>query len=180
MAARNDDLAATLSQLMPQDMNAVWLGALLTARLADTEIAAAAKRITNALEAIRASTIDAAAINRDADAGGEVAAAKSLTHHLDIHALRQALVHELKLRIEYVDAKDRTTKRTVWPLDVQDYGPNDAMLAWCEKRADFRNFRFDRIIELAIIHKRFEAPRSVMLAFYGSLRNARSSYDIEQ
>jgi predicted DNA-binding transcriptional regulator YafY len=180
MAARNDDLAATLCQLPSQEMEAIWLGALLTSRFADAESAATARKIITALEAVRASTIDSVVINLELETVDDMAAARSLTHHLDIHALRQALVHELKLRIEYVDAKDRTTKRIVWPLDVQDYGPNGAMLAWCEKRADFRNFRFDRIIELAIIYKRFEAPRSVMLAFYGSLRNARSSYDIEQ
>jgi predicted DNA-binding transcriptional regulator YafY len=177
MAARNDDLAATLSRLPTPEMEAIWLGALMTTLFASDENADTARRTIAALQALCASTIDAAAINLDADAGGEVAAAKSLTQHLDIYALRQALIHELKLRIAYIDAKDRTTNRFIWPLDVQDYGPNGAMLAWCEKRPDFRNFRFDRIIEPAIIHKRFEAPRSVILAFYGSLRNVRDDAD---
>jgi predicted DNA-binding transcriptional regulator YafY len=173
MAARNDDVTATLSRLLPREMEAVWLGALLTARFADAENVKVARRITKALEAIRATTIDGTIINLEAGAGSKVPPDTSLAHHLDIHALRQALIHELKLKIEYVDAKGRTTKRVVWPLDVQDFGPNGAMLAWCEKRKDFRNFRFDRIGELAIIQQKFEAPRSVMLAFYEALRNAR-------
>jgi predicted DNA-binding transcriptional regulator YafY len=173
MAARNDDVTATLSRLLPREMEAVWLGALLTARFADAENAKAARRITKALEAIRATMIEGSVINLEAGIGGEAAVEKSLAQHLDIHALRQALVNELKLRIEYVDAKGRTTKRVVWPLDVQDYGPNGAMLAFCEKRSDFRNFRFDRIGELKIIQKRFDTPRTVMLAFYEALQAAR-------
>jgi predicted DNA-binding transcriptional regulator YafY len=77
----------------------------------------------------------------------------------------------LKLRVAYIDAKGCATERTVWPLDVEDYGPNGSMLAYCEKREDVRNFRFDRITELAIIHERLETPRNVMLAFYEALQN---------
>ena len=43
------------------------------------------------------------------------------------------------------------------------------MLAFCEKRQDFRNFRFDRITELAIVQQKLNAPRRVMLAFYTAL-----------
>jgi predicted DNA-binding transcriptional regulator YafY len=173
MAARNDDVTATLSRLLPREMEAVWLGALLTARFADAENAKAARRITKALEAIRATTIDGTVINLEAGAGSKVSPDTSLAHRVDIHALRQALVNELKLKIEYIDAKGRTTKRVVWPLDVQDFGPNGAILAWCEKRGDFRNFRFDRIGELRIIQKRFDTPRTVMLAFYEALQVSR-------
>jgi predicted DNA-binding transcriptional regulator YafY len=87
-------------------------------------------------------------------------------HHLDVHALRHALVHELKLSIGYTDAKGRATQCTVWPLDVEDYGPNGAMLAWCEKRADFRNFRFDRVTSLTVLHERADAPRTVMKSLF--------------
>jgi predicted DNA-binding transcriptional regulator YafY len=109
----------------------------------------------------------------DLEASDNETTSQALAHHLDIHALRQALIHEMKLRIAYIDAKGRATKRIVWPLDVQDYGPSGAMFAWCEKREDFRNFRFDRITELAIIQQRFEAPRCVMIAFYEALQAAQ-------
>lgn len=58
------------------------------------------------------------------------------------------------------------TKRPVWPLDVQDFSPTGAMLTCCEKRQKFRNFRFDRITELALIQEKLEAPRSVRVALY--------------
>jgi predicted DNA-binding transcriptional regulator YafY len=161
-------LIAALSQLPPEMMETVWLGALLTARLVDDAHAKAARAIIAALEHIRASTIDSDVVvitpDRENRSGG-----KTLAHRLDIHALREALIHEWKLGIAYTDAKGRATQRTVWPLDAEDYGPNGAMLAFCEKRQDFRNFRFDRITELAIVQQKLNAPRRVMLAFYTAL-----------
>jgi predicted DNA-binding transcriptional regulator YafY len=177
MPARTDDLKATLSLLSQNEMEAIWLGALLTVRLADEVHAEATRPIIAALECIRASTIDGTVFVIDLQASDNSATSQALSHHLDIHALRQALVHELKLRVAYIDAKGRGMKRTVWPLDVQDYGPNGAMLAWCEEREDFRNFRFDRTTELTIIQQRFEAPREVMIALYEALQAARRNDD---
>jgi predicted DNA-binding transcriptional regulator YafY len=161
-------LIAALSQLPPETMETVWLGALLTARLANVEHTKAARAIIAALEHIRASTIDNDIVVITPDDGNK-SGKKTLAHRLDIHALREALIHEWKLGIAYTDAKGRATQRTVWPLDVEDYGPSGAMLAFCEKRQDFRNFRFDRITELAIVQQKLNAPRRVMLAFYTAL-----------
>ena len=161
-------LIAALSQLPPEMMETVWLGALLTARLVDDAHAKAARAIIAALEHIRASTIDSDVVVITPD-DGDKSGIKTLAYRLDIHALREALIHEWKLGIAYTDAKGRATKRIVWPLDIEDYGPNGAMLAFCEKRQDFRNFRFDRITELAIVQQKLNAPRRVMLAFYTAL-----------
>jgi predicted DNA-binding transcriptional regulator YafY len=177
MPAQTDNLKATLSRLSQNEMETIWLGALLTARLADGENTEAARRIVAALEGIRASTIDGKVMVLDLEASDNETTSQALAHHLDIHALRHALIHELKLGVAYIDAKGRATKRIVWPLDVQNYGPNGAMFAWCEKRENFRNFRFDRIIELAIIQQRFEAPRCVMIAFYEALEISQKSED---
>jgi predicted DNA-binding transcriptional regulator YafY len=177
MPAQTDNLKATLSRLSQNEMEAIWVGALLTVRFAENEKAEGARRIVVALEGIRVSTVDDEVKVIDIEASYNTATSQALAHHLDIHTLRQALIHELKLGIAYIDAKGRATKRTVWPLDVQDYGPNGAMLAYCEKRGDFRNFRFDRITELAIIHERFETPRRVMIALYEALQAVRRNDD---
>jgi predicted DNA-binding transcriptional regulator YafY len=173
--AADQILIAALSQLPPEMMETVWLGALLTARLVDDAHAKAARAIIAALEHIRARTIDSDVVVITPD-GGNRSSGKTLAYRLDIHALRQALIHEWKLSIGYSDAKGHPTRRIVWPLDVQDYGPTGAMLAWCEKRQDFRNFRFDRITELAIVHEKLNAPRRVMLALYRAI-SGEDEYD---
>ncbi len=86
-------------------------------------------------------------------------------HGPDAAALRQALIEERKLAIVYTDRKAQTTKRTIWPLEAADFGPNGAMLAWCEKRKDFRNFRFDRITAITLLPERMPALRAVLSAF---------------
>jgi predicted DNA-binding transcriptional regulator YafY len=177
MQAQTDNLKVTLSRLSQNEMETIWLGALLTVRFADNENAEAALRIIAALEGSRANTIDGTVFVIDLQTSDNSATSQALSHHLDIHALRQSLIHELKLRIAYIDAKGRATKRTVWPLNVQDFGPNGGMLAYCEKREDFRNFRFDRTTELTIIQQRFEAPREVMIALYEALQAARRNDD---
>jgi predicted DNA-binding transcriptional regulator YafY len=162
-------LIALLSQLPPETVETVWLGALLTARLVDDAHANAASAIITALEHIRASTIDSDVVVITPDDGNK-SGKKTLAHRLDIHALREALIHERNPHgIAYKDAKGRATQRIVWPLDVEDYGPNGAMLAFCEKRQDIRNFRFDSVTELAIVQQKLNAPRRVMLAFYTAL-----------
>lgn len=171
----DQNLIAVLVHLPPEIMETVWLGALLTARLADDDDAKTARAIIAALEHIRTSTIDSDVVVITPD-DGKPTGGKTVAHRLDIHALREALIHEWKLGIAYTDAKGRATMRTVWPLDIQDYGPNGAMLCWCEKRQDFRNFRFDRITELAIVHEKLNAPRRVMLALYRAI-SGEDEYD---
>lgn len=163
-------LLAALGQLPPATMNAVWLGALLTIRLCDGLPAEEAESMNIVLVHLRAMTLDGEAVMLTPHGEDPSAAhGHALAHHLDVHALRHALIHELKLSIGYIDAKGRTTQRTVWPLDVEDYGPNGAMLAWCEKRQDFRNFRFDRVTSLAVLPKRTDTPRAVMVALHQAL-----------
>lgn len=49
------------------------------------------------------------------------------------------------LRLDYADAQGRVTARDVWPL-AATFGPQAwSLVAWCELRQAFRNFRLDRI-----------------------------------
>jgi predicted DNA-binding transcriptional regulator YafY len=161
-------LLAALGQLQPGTLEAIWLGALLTIRLSDGPPVESAHAINAAFVHLRLSTIELEAVHSTIHASGKTDQ-QALAHRLDVHALRHALIHELKLRIGYVDAKGRATQRTVWPIDIEDYGPNGAMLAWCEKRQDFRNFRFDRVTRLAVLPERTDAPRQVMRALFAAL-----------
>ena len=50
-----------------------------------------------------------------------------------------------KVALEYIDAQGRTSERTAWPLGSFFWGAVWTLVAWCEKRQDFRSFRLDRI-----------------------------------
>ncbi len=155
------DYAAVLDQLPQAAAESIWLGALLTVHFSGGEVAKEARRLLNSLEAIRARTLDASAN----PAGFGNASAKKMATSSDAESLRQALIHQLKLKILYRDKSGRATERVVWPLTTEPYGPNGAMLCWCEKRQDFRHFRFDRVQQLVVLPEKTGAPRSVMATF---------------
>jgi predicted DNA-binding transcriptional regulator YafY len=69
---------------------------------------------------------------------------------------REALVGRRKLRISYANAAGEGTERTVRPLGVFFWGRTWTLAAWCELRADFRNFRLDRVTGPTLLGERFD------------------------
>lgn len=161
------DHCEIFSQLPQETLEAIWLGALLTLHLAAEGYDEEAARILDALQTIRERTLVSAPPHGSARniPNASKARNKAIVHPVDHEALRQALRFEQKLEIKYRDAKGRTTIRVVWPVDVGHFGPNGDMFCWCEKRRDFRHFRFDRVEQMTVLSQRTGAPRSVMASF---------------
>jgi predicted DNA-binding transcriptional regulator YafY len=59
--------------------------------------------------------------------------------------LRKACELRIKVKVAYRDMKEQETERTLWPLGMVGWGDHWTLLAWCELRDEYRNFRFDRI-----------------------------------
>lgn len=72
-----------------------------------------------------------------------------------LRGLRQATDLRRKLRIEYADLKDAASTRVVRPLGCFYWGQVWTLAAWCETRADFRNFRVDRIARIDTLEDGF-------------------------
>ena len=155
------DYTAVLNNLPQAAVESIWLGALLTVHFSEGEVAKEARRLLDALEGIRTRTLEASA----KPAGLSNSSTKAMAPASDSEALRQALIHEYKLKIFYKDKSGRATERLVWPLDTEHYGPKGAMLCWCEKRQDFRHFRFDRVQQLIVMQEKTGAPRKIMAMF---------------
>jgi len=66
-------------------------------------------------------------------------------HGERLEALRQAIAQRRKLLLDYTDAQQRDTQRTIWPLALYFWGGGWSIAAWCETRSDFRSFRLDRL-----------------------------------
>ena len=64
--------------------------------------------------------------------------------------IREAAEAQRKLSFTYSDLNGKTTLRTVWPLGLIGWTGRWTLLAWCETREDYRNFRFDRMSDLAV------------------------------
>jgi predicted DNA-binding transcriptional regulator YafY len=59
--------------------------------------------------------------------------------------LRKAIRDRRKARLDYRDVEGKASERVVRPLALAFYPPVWLLVAWCELRVDFRNFRLDRV-----------------------------------
>lgn len=67
---------------------------------------------------------------------------------ISLHALREAIRGERKLRIRYTSLAGAQTERVIWPVALAFFEGVQLIAAWCELRKDFRHFRVDHITRL--------------------------------
>ncbi len=72
-----------------------------------------------------------------------------------LQVLREAAESRRKLRLRYLDLKGRVSERCVRPLGCFFWSEVWTLAAWCETRADFRNFRVDRIEQVELLAQTF-------------------------
>lgn len=77
--------------------------------------------------------------------------------------LRQAMREEKAVTIDYADEAGQTSNREIWPLALAYYEEKQIVGAWCVLRADFRNFRTDRITAAQVCDKRFGRRRAALV-----------------
>ena len=82
------------------------------------------------------------------------------TKSASLFAIQKALAERTVLRISYRGAgKAESMPRQIEPMGLTYYGDRWHLIAWCRARQDYRDFRTDRIQELAMVSERFE-PRT--------------------
>lgn len=84
---------------------------------------------------------------------------------------RKTIRSKHKLRFSYMREDGETNARTVRPLCLAFFAPSWLLLAWCENRNDFRNFRLDRIADFEILDERFKDEKGKRLRDYPELRD---------
>ncbi len=87
-------------------------------------------------------------------------------HRARHQQIREATDAQRKLELAYVDADGARSMRTVWPLGLIGWTGRWTLLAWCETRNDYRNFRFDRIAGLTTLDAEFEDRSDRCLSDY--------------
>jgi predicted DNA-binding transcriptional regulator YafY len=77
--------------------------------------------------------------------------------------LRRAVRNERKLLIRYADGKGEVSERVIWPFGLGYFESVLLVMAWCESRKDLRNFRADRILEIAEKDESYPGGRGSLL-----------------
>ena len=85
----------------------------------------------------------------------------------EVHGLlREATEARHKVSIDYKDMNGQNSTRTLWPLGMVGWGDHWTLLAWCEKRNAYRNFRFDRIQNITLLQEQFPLHQQRNLEHY--------------
>jgi predicted DNA-binding transcriptional regulator YafY len=74
----------------------------------------------------------------------------------DLAEVRAAIRDSAKLYISYADERGRRSNRVIWPIAMAYYVDVTLVGAWCELRADYRNFRVERIQSSKVLDEHFD------------------------
>lgn len=80
--------------------------------------------------------------------------------------IRKACEDRLKVVLQYRDENAQPSMRTVWPLGLVGLNGIWMLVAWCELRESYRNFRFDRIEEIRPTNLAFVTAPTINLTHY--------------
>jgi predicted DNA-binding transcriptional regulator YafY len=91
----------------------------------------------------------------------------------DLAEVRAAICDSCKLYISYADAEGRRTNRTIWPIAMAYYVDVTLVGAWCELRADYRNFRVERIQASKVLEEHFDQDNGRLFREWSALPKER-------
>jgi predicted DNA-binding transcriptional regulator YafY len=137
------------------EIEALMLGLRWVADRGDPALAAGAREA-----AVRIAAVLPPALRRELETSALLvgASARSSVDAVGFELLRTAIRSGRKLRLAYRDKHDAASERVVWPFALVYFEEARVLAAWCESRADFRNFRADRIERMELLDD--HAPRS--------------------
>jgi len=136
-----------------EEVEALVLGARIVESWADPALARAAQDVLAKVKAVLPGRlehmVDGSALFAPAwsESAGSVGEA--------LRDLRLAVRQHRKVRVTYTRADGEGSVRTVRPVCLSFFAPTWMLSAWCELRGAFRNFRLDRIQDLAVLDDTF-------------------------
>jgi len=137
------------------EIEALMLGLRWVADRGDAALAAGAREAASRVAAVLPPDL-----RRDLETSALLVGrrAQASVDAVGLEFLRTAIRSGRKLRLAYRDKHEASTERVVWPFALVYFDEARVLAAWCESRADFRNFRADRIVRMELLDE--TAPRS--------------------
>jgi predicted DNA-binding transcriptional regulator YafY len=138
--------------LTTEEVEAAVLGAQWVAGHADPALAHAARDL---ISKIAASVPDSLRTLIHDSAARTPPAWRMPADGLDVALARAWARKGHKIALVYRDKNGALSERIVWPVAIAYFDAARVLVAWCERREDFRDFRVDRIIEAKFLDERF-------------------------
>lgn len=98
---------------------------------------------------------------------------------IDVAALRQAVREQRKVSLNYRDESENMTVRVIWPIGISYFDAQRLVIAWCELRQDFRNFRTDRIVAATVLQEKYVERRKALLKRWLAQRAAERVFTVQ-
>jgi predicted DNA-binding transcriptional regulator YafY len=129
-------------RLTQEEAEALALGAKIVANWSDADLARVAD---GALAKLMAKLPDREAHAVRADIYMVPDPSHRERPSISLLEIRHTIARRRKAVICYEGADGLVSERAIWPLALAFFGPVWLLLAWCEVRGDFRNFRLGRM-----------------------------------
>ena len=146
-----------------EELEALHLGLAVVSKATDEDMQKATASLSAKIDAVLPEDRSAPAAGWGFAVYPFAEAARGFAH---MAPLRAAIRSKRKVRIDYLDADQAETQRTVRPLQMEYWGRVWTLTTWCELREDFRVFRVDRIQTLDVAPDSFEDEPGKRLADY--------------
>lgn len=142
-----DAHATPALMFQPAELEALVVGARMVRAFAQPGLAEAAADAIRRIEAVLPPGLREDA-RRSTTLAPRTARFDGERAHLAV--LQEAIERGLPVALEYADASGGASERIVEPLCTAFWGHAWTLGAWCRLRADYRDFRLDRIRRLAL------------------------------
>ena len=155
--------------LTKDEAGAILIGQKLMQRFADKSALQSYEKATDKIKSVLPDTEGEYWDRLDAKTHVLQYSVKSSTEFPNhfMSSIQKALYTRNCILMDYYASHNKTiNQRTVEPVGVCFYGNTWHMIAYCQLRDDYRDFRVDRIKKLSIIDKRFEPHRNFSLENY--------------
>ncbi|RSD29759.1 helix-turn-helix transcriptional regulator [Vibrio pectenicida] len=83
--------------------------------------------------------------------------------------IRHAIDDNFKIKLHYISQNKSKSQRTVQPLGLVFWGNSWTLVAWCDLRGEYRQFRLDRIENCFVLDETYETTESKNLEHYINL-----------
>ncbi|MGI9876099.1 helix-turn-helix transcriptional regulator [Vibrio chagasii] len=152
--------------LSSDELEALRLGAEWVAKQANGEFSESARNAIAKISAVLPSDHQA---KRSEDIIRVASIIEIADLGFDLSGIKLAIKQQNKARIQYTDVKAKVSSRVVWPMLIGVFENYYVLVAWCETRSAYRNFRLDRINQWAKLEEKYSKSRNSLLKEWQSM-----------
>ncbi len=146
-----------------EQLLAVQLGLKMAQGWSDKELAIAAEQARIKIEAVIPERLKQTCQQNSLLVTKHYLKTEAASHSLTI---RKAIHDKYFITLYYQRADGENSIRTVRPLGLVYWGQKWTLIAWCQLRQDYREFRLDRIQKLKVSTEKFLLDKTINLENY--------------